>query len=82
VGVTEAAQERDRLGGVTAIRGGLAAAGCGGDIHKAVVVGGSVQVGDVLLRSDEGELGMHGDLVSSCGSSTVIRTACSALTVR
>jgi hypothetical protein len=29
-------------------------------VHKAVVVGGSVQVGDVLLGEDDGELGMHG----------------------
>jgi hypothetical protein len=29
-------------------------------VHEAVVVGGSVQVGDVLLGDDEGELGMHG----------------------
>ena len=32
----------------------------GGGVHEAVVVGGSVQVGDVLLGDDEGELGMHG----------------------
>jgi hypothetical protein len=37
------------------------AAGGGGDgVHEAVVVGGSVQVGDLLLGGDEGELGMHG----------------------
>jgi hypothetical protein len=29
-------------------------------MHEAVVVGSSVQVGDVLLRDEEGELGMHG----------------------
>ena len=29
-------------------------------MHEAVVVGGSVQVGDVLLRDDEDESGMHG----------------------
>jgi hypothetical protein len=29
-------------------------------MREAVVVGGSVQVGDVLLGGDEGELGMHG----------------------
>jgi hypothetical protein len=29
-------------------------------VHEAVEVGGSVQVGDVLLGGDEGELGMHG----------------------
>jgi hypothetical protein len=31
-----------------------------GGVHEAVVVGGSAQVGDVLLGGDEGELGMHG----------------------
>jgi hypothetical protein len=40
------------------------AAGGGGGVHEAVVVGGSVQVGDVLLGGDEGELGMHG--LTSC----------------
>ena len=39
---------------------GVAAGGGGGGVHEAVVVGGSVQVGDVLLGGDEGELGMHG----------------------
>jgi hypothetical protein len=29
-------------------------------MHEAVVVGGSVHVGDVLSGGDEGELGMHG----------------------
>jgi hypothetical protein len=38
----------------------VAAGGGGGDVHEAVVVGGSVQVGDVLLGGDDGELGMHG----------------------
>jgi hypothetical protein len=38
----------------------VAAAGGGGDVHEAVVVGGSVQVGDALLGDDEDELGMHG----------------------
>jgi hypothetical protein len=32
----------------------------GGGVHEAAVVGGSVQIGDVLLGEDEGELGMHG----------------------
>jgi hypothetical protein len=32
----------------------------GGGVHEAVVVGGSAEVGDVLLGDDEGELGMHG----------------------
>jgi hypothetical protein len=41
--------------GVAAGGGG----GGGGGVHEAVVVGGSVQVGDVLLGDDEGELGMH-----------------------
>jgi hypothetical protein len=34
-------------------------------VAEAVVVGGSVQVGDVLLGEDEGELGMHW-LTSCC----------------
>jgi hypothetical protein len=29
-------------------------------VHEAVVVGGSVQLGDLLLGDDEKELGMHG----------------------
>jgi hypothetical protein len=29
-------------------------------VREAVVVGGSVQVGDLLSGGDEGELGMHG----------------------
>jgi hypothetical protein len=29
-------------------------------VHEAVVVGGSVQVGDVLSGGDDGEFGMHG----------------------
>jgi hypothetical protein len=32
----------------------------GGGVQEAVVVGGSVQVGDVLLGDDVGESGMHG----------------------
>jgi hypothetical protein len=51
------AQERDwRGGGVAGCGAGVAA---GGGLHEAVVVGGSVQVGDVL-SGDEVELGMHG----------------------
>ena len=48
-------------GGNGAAGGGrvAAAGGCGG-LREAVVVGGSVEVGDVLLGDDEGELGMHG----------------------
>jgi hypothetical protein len=38
----------------------VAAGGGGGGVHEAVVVGGSVQVGDVLLGGEEDELGMHG----------------------
>jgi hypothetical protein len=33
-------------------------------VHEAVVVGGSAQVGDVLLGDEEGELGIHG--LTSC----------------
>ena len=51
----EPAQERDWRGG------GVAA---GGGVYEAVVVGGSVQVGDVLLGGDVGDLGMHG--LTSC----------------
>jgi hypothetical protein len=54
----EPPQERDWRGGGVAGRGDGVAAG--GGVHEAVVVGGSVQVGDVLLGGDEGELGMHG----------------------
>jgi hypothetical protein len=57
----EPANEHGRRDGIAAARGGgVAAAGCGGGMHEAVVVGSSVQVGDVLLRDEEGELGMHG----------------------
>ncbi|MBV9000782.1 MAG: hypothetical protein JO304_17095 [Solirubrobacterales bacterium] len=57
----EPANERDGRGGDGAAGGGrvAAAGGCGGP-HEAVVVGGSAEVGDVLLGDDEGELGMHG----------------------
>jgi hypothetical protein len=42
-----------------------------------------VQVGDVLLGDDEGELGMHGwTFVSGCGAGTVIRAGCNGLAVR
>jgi hypothetical protein len=47
-------------GGVAGCGGGVATGGGGGVVHEAVVVGGSVQVGDVLLGGDEGESGMHG----------------------
>ena len=54
----EPAQERDwRGGGVAGCGDGVAA---GGGVHEAVVVGGSVQVDDVPLGGDEGELGMYG----------------------
>jgi hypothetical protein len=53
----EPAQERDRRGGgVTGYGNGLAS---GGGAHEAAVLGGSVQVGDVL-GGDVVELGMHG----------------------
>jgi hypothetical protein len=55
----EPANERDRRGGDGAA-GGVAAPSAGGGVHEAVVVGGSAEVGDVLLGDDEGELGMHG----------------------
>jgi hypothetical protein len=57
-------QERDWRGGGGGGGGGVA--GCGGGVaagggaHEAVVVGGSMEVGDVLFGDDEGELGMHG----------------------
>jgi len=57
----EPANERDWRGGDGAASGGrvAAAGGCGG-LDEAVVVGGSAEVGDVLLGDDEGGLGMHG----------------------
>jgi hypothetical protein len=59
---SEPAQERDwRGGGVAGCGAGVAA---GGGVHEAVVVGGSAEVGDVLLGDDEGELGMDGS--TSC----------------
>ncbi|MFL5861687.1 MAG: hypothetical protein ACJ780_13010 [Solirubrobacteraceae bacterium] len=39
---------------------GVAAAGDSGGLHEAVVVGGSAEVGDLLLGDHEDELGMHG----------------------
>jgi hypothetical protein len=60
---SEPAQERDWHGGGGDGAGcgaSVAAGGAGGGVHEAVVVGGSVHVGDVLLRGDEDELGMHG----------------------
>jgi hypothetical protein len=60
----EPVQERDwRDGGVAGGTDGVAAChggGGGGAVHEAVVVGGSVQVGDVLSGGDEDDLGMHG----------------------
>jgi hypothetical protein len=57
----ESANERDRRRGDGAAGGGgVAAAGGRGDLHEAVVVGGSAEVGDVLFGDDEKELGMHG----------------------
>jgi hypothetical protein len=57
----ESANERDGRGGDGAAGGGrvAAAGGCGG-VHEAVVVGGSAEIGAVLLGDDEGVLGMHG----------------------
>jgi hypothetical protein len=55
--VAEPVQKRDRrCAGVAGCEAGVPAAG---GLHEAVVVGGSAQVGDVLL-GDEVELGMHG----------------------
>ena len=60
----EPVQERDwRDGGMAGYGDGVAAGGGGGGgggVREEVVVGGSVQVGDVLLGGDEGDLGMHG----------------------
>jgi hypothetical protein len=58
----EPMQERDWRGGggVAGCGDVVAAGGGGGDVHEAVVVGGSVQVGDVLSGDDEGDLRMHG----------------------
>jgi hypothetical protein len=53
----EPVQERDwGGGGVAGCGDGVAAGGGGGGVHEAVVVGGSVQVGDVLLGDEEGGL--------------------------
>jgi len=72
-----------RGGGVAGCGDGAAAGGGGGGVHEAVVVGGSVQVGDVLLGDDEGLLGMHGwTSLRGCGAGTVIRAGCSGLAVR
>jgi len=49
-----------RGGGVAGCGDGVAARGGGGGVHEAVVVGGSVQVGDLLLGDAEGDLVMHG----------------------
>jgi glutaredoxin 3 len=57
--VAEPAQERDWRGGVAGCAEGVAAGGGGGGVPEAVAVGGSAQVGEVLL-GDEVELGMHG----------------------
>jgi hypothetical protein len=56
----EPPQQRDWSGGVAGCGDGVAADGGGGGVHEAVVVGGSVQVGDVLFGGDEDESGMHG----------------------
>jgi hypothetical protein len=57
----EPANERDRRGdGVGGRPWGVAADDGRGGLHEAVVVGGSAEVGDVLLSDDEGEVGMHG----------------------
>jgi hypothetical protein len=51
-------------------------------VHEAVVVGGSAEVGGVLVGEDEGELGMHGWTSLGCGAGTVICAGCSGLAVR
>src|ERR1700727_1680081 len=57
----EPVPEREwRGGGVSGCRNDVAAGGGGGGVHEAAVVGGSADVGDVLLGDGEGELGMHG----------------------
>jgi hypothetical protein len=57
----EPVEERDwRGGGVAGCGAGGAASGSGGGVHEAVMVGGSVPVGDLLLGDDGGDLGMHG----------------------
>jgi hypothetical protein len=57
----EPAQERDWRGGDAAAggRASLRLGGSGG-VPEAVAVGGSVEVGDVLLGENDGESGMHG----------------------
>jgi hypothetical protein len=80
----EPAQERDwRGGGVAGCGDGVAAGGGGGGLHEAVVVGGSAEVGEVLLGDDAPEMGMHGwTSFSGCGAGTVICAGCSGLAVR
>jgi hypothetical protein len=57
----EPANERERRGdGAGRRRCGVASAGGRGVVHEAVTVGGSVEVGGVLLGDDEGVVGMHG----------------------
>ena len=57
----EPANERDRRGdGAGGRRWGVAAAGGCDGLHEAFVVGGSAEVGDVLLGDDGGVVGMHG----------------------
>jgi hypothetical protein len=57
----EPAQERDWRDG-DAAAGGRVSLRLGGNsgVQQAVIFGGSVEVGDVLLGEDDGELGMHG----------------------
>jgi hypothetical protein len=57
----ESANERGGRGGDGAAGGGrVAAAGGYGGVSEAVVVGGSAEIGDVLLGDDECLLRMHG----------------------
>jgi hypothetical protein len=74
------AQEGDWRGnGMAGCGDGVAA---GGGVPEAVVVGGSVQVGDVLFGENVDGLKMH--VWTSCrgGAGTVIRTGCGRLAVR
>lgn len=56
----EPADERDRRGDGVGGRRCVAATGGRHGLHEAVVVGGSEEVGDVLLGDDGGLVGMHG----------------------
>jgi hypothetical protein len=56
--------------------------GDSGSVHEAVLVGGSVEVGDVLFGEDDGESGVHGWTSFRGGARTVLCTGCSRVADR